>query len=141
MRHTVGTEGQNQMQARMARRQAMVVALLVVAGAFGTEARAQNVNVTGDWTFNVQTDQGAGTPAMSFKQDGETLTGTYVGTFGSANLKGTVKGAAIEFSFSADGQGQAVDSVYKGTVEKDSMKGTVAIAGGQISGTFTASRK
>ena len=82
-----------------------------------------------------------GTPAISFKQDGETITGTYVGTFGSANLKGTVKGAAIEFSFIADAQGQAVDSVYKGTVEKDTMKGTVAIAGGQIGGTFTASRK
>ena len=129
------------MQARMARRRVMVIALLVVAGTFGTVARAQNVNVTGDWTFNVQTDQGAGTPAMSFKQDGEALTGTYVGTFGSANLKGTIKGTAIEFSFSADGQGQAVDSVYKGTVENDTMKGTVAIAGGQINGTFTAARK
>jgi hypothetical protein len=128
------------MQVRMARRQALV-ALLVVAGAFGTVARAQTVNVTGDWTFDVQTDQGGGTPAMSFKQDGETLTGTYVGTFGSANLKGTVKGPAIEFSFSADAQGQTVDSVYKGTVEKDTMKGTVAIAGGQLNGTFTASRK
>jgi len=129
------------MQLRMARRQALAVALLVVAGAFAAVVTAQTANVTGDWTFNVQTDQGSGTPAMSFKQDGETLTGTYVGTFGSANLKGTVKGTAIEFSFSADAQGQAVDSVYKGTVEKDTMKGTVAIAGGQINGTFTAARK
>lgn len=129
------------MQLARARRQAMWVALLVVAGAFAAVVTAQTVNVAGDWTFNVQTDQGSGTPAMSFKQDGETITGTYVGTFGSANLKGTVKGAAIEFSFSADAQGQTVDSVYKGTVEKDTMKGTVAIAGGQINGTFTAARK
>ena len=129
------------MQARMARRQAMVVAMLAVMAALGTLVTAQTGNVTGDWTFNVQTDQGSGTPAMSFKQDGETLTGTYVGTFGSANLKGTIKGAAIEFSFTADAQGQAVDSVYRGTVEKDTMKGTVAIAGGQLNGTFTAARK
>ena len=127
------------MQARMGCR-AIVVALALVVGALGA-VRAQTANVTGDWTFQVQTDQGSGTPAMSFKQDGETITGTYVGTFGSAALKGTVKGAAIEFSFTADAQGQAVDSVYKGTVEKDTMKGTVAIAGGQIGGTFTASRK
>jgi hypothetical protein len=119
---------------------AMVVALALVAGSLGV-VRAQTANVTGDWTFQVQTDQGSGTPAISFKQDGETITGTYAGTFGSATLKGTVKGAAIEFSFTADAQGQAVDSVYKGTVEKDTMKGTVAIAGGQIGGTFTASRK
>ena len=128
------------MQARMGCR-AMVVALAVVVAGLGTVGRAQTANVSGDWTFQVQTDQGSGTPAMSFKQDGETITGTYVGTFGSANLKGTVKGSAIEFSFTADAQGQAVDSVYKGTVEKDTMKGTVAIAGGQIGGTFTASRK
>ena len=127
------------MQARMGSR-AMVVALALVVGTLGV-VRAQTANVTGDWTFQVQTDQGSGTPAISFKQDGETITGTYAGTFGNANLKGTVKGAAIEFSFTADAQGQAVDSVYKGTVEKDTMKGTVAIAGGQIGGTFTASRK
>ena len=128
------------MQARMGCR-AMVVALAVVVAGLDTVGRAQTANVSGDWTFQVQTDQGSGTPAMSFKQDGETITGTYVGTFGSANLKGTVKGSAIEFTFTADAQGQAVDSVYKGTVEKDTMKGTVAIAGGQIGGTFTASRK
>jgi poly(3-hydroxybutyrate) depolymerase len=127
------------MQARMGCK-AMVAAVAVVAGTLGV-VRAQTANVAGDWTFNVQTDQGSGTPAISFKQDGETLTGTYAGTFGNAVLKGTIKGAAIEFSFTADAQGQTVDSVYKGTVEKDTMKGTVAIAGGQIGGTFTASRK
>ena len=127
------------MQARMGCK-AMVAAVAVVAGTLGV-VRAQTANVAGDWTFNVQTDQGSGTPAISFKQDGETLTGTYAGTFGNAVLQGTIKGAAIEFSFTANAQGQTVDSVYKGTVEKDTMKGTVAIAGGQIGGTFTASRK
>jgi poly(3-hydroxybutyrate) depolymerase len=127
------------MQARMGCK-AMVAAVAVVAGTLGV-VRAQTANVAGDWTFNVQTDQGSGTPAISFKQDGETLTGTYAGTSGNAVLQGTIKGAAIEFSFTADAQGQTVDSVYKGTVEKDTMKGTVAIAGGQIGGTFTASRK
>jgi hypothetical protein len=119
----------------------VAAAALVVSGLAGGTILAQAANVTGDWTFSVQTDQGSGTPAISFKQDGETITGTYVGTFGSANLKGTVKGSAIEFSFTADAQGQAVDSVYRGTVDKDTMKGTVAIAGGQLNGTFTASRK
>ncbi len=87
------------MQSRTTRRQTLAVALILVAGLAGARLGAQTANVAGDWTFSVQTDQGSGTPAISFKQDGETLTGTYVGTFGSANLKGTVKGAAIEFSF------------------------------------------
>jgi hypothetical protein len=119
----------------------VVAAALAVVALTGGSALAQNQNVTGDWTFSVQTDQGSGTPAITFKQDGEAITGTYNGTFGSATLKGTVKGSAIEFSFTADAQGQAVDSVYRGTVDKDTMKGTVAIAGGQLNGTFTASRK
>lgn len=129
------------MQARLARRQVVALAVAAAFVAGGAALIAQAQNVSGDWTFSVQTDQGSGTPAITFKQDGETITGTYAGTFGSANLKGTVKGAAIEFSFTANAQGQAVDSVYRGTVDKDTMKGTVAIAGGQLNGTFTASRK
>ncbi|MGE0364103.1 MAG: hypothetical protein AB7H93_22800 [Vicinamibacterales bacterium] len=130
------------MQAGLARRQVVtLVAVAAVTAALGAPIAAQNQNVSGDWTFSVQTDQGSGSPSISFKQEGETLTGTYSGLFGSAPLKGTIKGSAIEFSFESEAQGQRVDSVYKGTVEKDEMKGTVAIAGGQLNGTFTASRR
>jgi hypothetical protein len=129
------------MQADITRRVVMMGAVATLVAALGLAAAAQGVNVTGDWTFDVQTDQGGGTPAMTFKQTGEAITGTYVGTFGSATLKGTVKGTAIEFSFEGELQGQRIDSVYKGTVEKDTMKGTVAMAGGQLNGTFTGTRK
>src|ERR671910_134825 len=62
-------------------------------------------NVTGEWLFNVSTDQGSGTPTMTFKQDGEKLTGKYVGQLGNADLTGTVKGSAITFTFTVDVQG------------------------------------
>jgi hypothetical protein len=101
---------------------------------------AQATNVTGEWTFNVTTDQGGGTPTMTFKQDGEKLTGKYNGQFGSADLTGTVKGNAIQFSFTIDVQGQMAPATYKGTVEKNTMKGTMDI-GGMVSGTFTATKK
>lgn len=130
------------MQAVFVRRQlAALVAAAAVAAGFAAPVAAQNQNVTGDWTFTVQTDQGSGSPSITFKQDGESLTGTYNGLFGTAPLKGTLKGTAIEFSFEAEMQGQKVDNVYRGTVEKDEMKGTVAIAGGQLNGSFTASRR
>jgi hypothetical protein len=129
------------MNSRNACRQVVAVALLLVAGLFGAAVGAQAVNVTGDWTFNVQTDLGSGTPAITFKQDGETLTGTYNGQLGNTTFKGTVKGTAIEFSFTTDAQGQTVDVVYRGTVEKDTVKGTVTMAGGQVNGTFTGNRK
>ena len=129
------------MQSRTTRRQVLAVALILVAGLAGARPARRPSTSPEIGPSTSRPTRARGTPAISFKQDGETITGTYVGTFGSATLKGTVKGTAIEFSFTADAQGQAVDSVYKGTVEKDTMKGTVAIAGGQIGGTFTASRK
>lgn len=115
----------------------LAVGLGLLAAATGG---AQGTNVTGEWDFTVTTDQGSGNPSFTFKQDGDKLTGKYTGTFGAADLTGTVKGNAIEFSFTADLQGQQTPIAYKGTVEKNTMKGTLDI-GGMLTGTFTATRK
>jgi hypothetical protein len=101
---------------------------------------AQAVNVTGEWAFTVETDQGGGTPTITFKQDGEKLTGKYVGQLGNADLTGTVKGSAIHFTFTIDVQGQQAPVTYDGTVEKNTMKGKLDI-GGMVNGTFTATKK
>jgi hypothetical protein len=116
--------------------------IVVLAIAMLATARldAQGTNVTGDWTFNVQTDQGGGTPTITFKQDGEKLTGKYIGQLGSADLTGTVKGNDIKFTFTIDVQGQQAPVNYEGTVEKNTMKGKLDI-GGMVNGTFTATKK
>jgi hypothetical protein len=108
----------------------------------GVSLAAQAINITGKWAFNVQTDGGGGTPTITFKQDGEKLSGHYSGQLGEADFTGTVKAKVVEFKFNADAQGQAIDVVYKGEiVDKDNMKGTLALAGGQLNGTFTAKRQ
>jgi hypothetical protein len=113
----------------------LVAALSAVRGA----AQAK-VDVTGKWAFSVETSAGAGQPTFTFKQDGEKLTGHYTGTFGEADLTGTVKGADITFGFTVDAQGTAVKETYTGTVDKDTMKGKLVIEGlGE--GTFTAKRQ
>ena len=119
-----------------------VVTVVVFAVGLLTAARldAQGTNVTGEWLFNVATDQGGGTPTITFKQDGEKLTGKYAGQLGNADLTGTVKGNAIKFSFTIDVQGQQAPVNYEGTVEKNTMKGKLDI-GGMVSGTFTATKK
>jgi hypothetical protein len=118
--------------------------LAVVIVAIGMLASAQLVaqatNVTGEWLFNVTTDQGGGTPTITFKQDGEKLTGKYAGQLGNADLTGTVKGNAIHFTFTIDAQGQPAPVTYDGTVEKNTMKGKLDI-GGMVNGTFTATKK
>ena len=119
---------------------ALTVVTLVAA--FAAIAVAQAANVTGTWTFAVETGAGSGTPTITFKQDGEKLTGHYSSqTLGEADLTGTVKGNAIQFAFNANAQGQQIDVVYAGTVEGSTMKGTVNMAGGQLSGTFTGKKQ
>jgi hypothetical protein len=105
-------------------------------------AQSSKLDVTGKWTFTVQTDAGTGTPTVTLKQEGEKLTGHYSSqNLGEADLTGTVKGQEIKFTFNADAQGTALTVTYTGTIEsKDSMKGTVDL-GGLAQGTFTAKRE
>jgi len=87
-------------------------------------------DISGKWTFNVETDAGSGSPTFVFKQEGEKLTGTYNGTFGTAQLAGTVKGDAIEFSFEANVLDQKSKVVYTGKIEAaGKMKGEVDFSG------------
>lgn len=104
-------------------------------------ASAGAMNITGVWNFTVETSQGSGSPAFTFKQEGENLTGTYKGQFGEAPLTGAVKGNDIKFAIKVNAQGQDLTITYAGKIEsKDSMKGTVSIAElGE--GTWTAKRK
>jgi len=118
--------------------------ILAVVVAMAIPAMAQGVNVTGKWTFDVQTGQGGGQPTVTFKQDGEKLTGHYSSQLlGEADFTGTVKGNAIQFTFDADLQGTKVDVAYTGTVDPGgaTMKGSLNIAGGQLTGTFTGKKQ
>jgi hypothetical protein len=117
------------------------ISLSVVVFAFSSLIlSAQAVNVTGKWVFDVQTDQGSGTPTITMKQDGDKVTGHYSGQLGENDITGTVKGNQVTFSFSGDLQGQTFKVVYTGTVEKDTMKGTVDL-GGVATGTFTGKKQ
>jgi len=126
------TEGRNFM--KMLSSATLMVLLASVAG-------AGEVDVTGAWAFAVETAAGSGNPSFTFKQEGEKLTGTYKGLFGTADLTGTVKENEIRFSFKADYQGQTFEITYEGKIEdKDTMKGTVKMSAiGE--GTWTGKRQ
>jgi len=100
------------------------------------------VDLTGKWTFTVQTSAGNGMPTVTLKQEGEKLTGHYSSAqLGEAELAGTVKGNDVKFTFGTDVQGVHLDVTYTGTIEnKDAMKGQVTL-GGLGEGTFTAKRQ
>ena len=123
------------------RQAALFVVIYSLATAFAYAGQAKP-NISGTWIFDVVTDAGTGTPTVTLKQDGEKLTGHYSSqTLGEADLTGTVKGNDVNFTFTADLQGQAVPVTYKATIESAaSMKGTIDI-GGVAGGTFTGKKK
>jgi len=101
-------------------------------------------NITGTWAFEVTTDAGSGTSTVTFKQDGEKLSGHYSGsTLGEAELTGTVKGQAVAFTFTANVQGNALDVSYSGTADPSdaptTMKGSLTITA-IGNGTFTGKK-
>ena len=115
-------------------------ALVVGMLAFASPVMAQPANIVGAWEVSVDSPQGALKLDTTFKQDGEKLTGQYEGQLGTSDLEGTVKGAAIEFSFTINVQGQQAPVTYDGTIEKNTMKGKMDI-GGMVNGTFTGTKK
>ena len=120
------------------------IAILALCASLASVLAAQErsrVDVTGKWTFQVETSAGGGTPTVTLKQDGEKLTGHYSSTqLGDADLTGSVKGRDIAFAFTASVQGMTIDVAYSGTIEgENAMKGKVNL-GGLAEGTFTAKR-
>jgi hypothetical protein len=110
------------------------IALLMLSAALTFAA-----DISGKWTFNVVLDAGSGTPTFDFVQKGETLTGTYHGTFGEAKLTGTVKGDKVEFSFGSD----AGTAKYSGTIEAGGtkMSGTCDYGDAAGKGKFTGTKQ
>jgi hypothetical protein len=115
---------------------ARTAALIVVSCAVLVAAPA---NIEGAWQFTVQLSMGTGSPVVTFKQDGEKITGTYEGRYGTSKLEGTVKENVVEFKVSIAAEGSTVTGTFSGTYESDKMKGDVDYEGAG-DGTWTAVR-
>jgi hypothetical protein len=105
------------------------------------DAPVARIDVSGNWTFEVTTDNGSGTPTFVLKQDGDTITGRYSGQFGEAPVQGTIKGTAVELVLNISIQETPVRVVYAGVAaDSSSMKGKVTF-GDLAGGTFTGKKK
>ena len=90
----------------------------------------------------MQTDAGSGTPTVTFKQQGDSLSGHYSSqALGERDFTGTFKDGKISFAFSAEVQGQQFTMSFSGTMDgPDAMKGSVDL-GGMATGTFSGKRQ
>ena len=114
---------------------AVAIALVPVAA-----QDAKKIDITGAWEMTVESPQGQMVITANYKQEGETLTGTHVSEMGEAPLKGTVKGADIEYTITLDMGGQQFSILHKAKVDGDTITGS-AVIGEMGTIAFTAKRK
>jgi hypothetical protein len=74
---------------------------------------------------------------MTLQQDGSKISGSIQGDRGSNELQGSLEGSDIRFTVSMNTPRGAMTFEYRGTVEGDSMKGTIQ---GPMSGSWSANR-
>ena len=123
-----------------ATRTLILAAALIVAPAAALAQSAAG-DISGKWSFSVQSEAGTGTPTVTFVQKGDSISGRYSSqALGERDFTGTVKDGKITFAFTAELQGQQFTMTFSGTVEsKDAMKGTIDFSG-MATGTFTGKR-
>jgi len=111
-----------------------VLALFAVSTAFAADA-------TGKWTWNVTIQGNEVKQMLELKQDGEKLTGSLTGRNNQKiEIKdGTVKGQRHLLVVVRERNGQEIKITYKGKLDGDTIKGTIAPEGGQ-SREWTATR-
>lgn len=111
----------------------LVVSLAVMAGAQGKAA-----NVAGAWKITQAGRNGDVTNDLTITQSGSTLTGTLKTAQGESPINGTVDGNNIDFMVKRTTPNGEMTNEYKGTVDGDTMKGSVTM--GQRSVDWTATR-
>ena len=119
-----------------------LVTAIAIMFAVVAESSAQT-NMTGSWILEVSSDQGITMPELTLVQEGMKLTGHYSSdALGENDITGMVDGGNVTVSFEADLQGQSAPVSYKGTVDEEGVwSGTLDIAGGLLTGTFTAKKE
>jgi len=97
-------------------------------------AAEEPANVAGTWKIALAGQSGSAEQTIVLKQDGNKITGTFKGPRQSGTLEGLVDGDKITFHVNT-----RVSLDYEGTVDGDSMKGTMTAKG--KSGEWTATRE
>jgi hypothetical protein len=119
----------------------ILIAVLTLPARAVAGGQDKPADVAGTWNIALDIGGNTATPSVTFKQDGETLTGIYSSQLlGEQKVTGTIKGNAITFEFTASFDGNAVKVTYSGTVDKTTMKGKVTF-GDMGEGTFTAKKQ
>lgn len=118
---------------------AVATASLIAVSTSLSAAQRHAVDLTGQWAFEVVTENGTGMSDVVITQKGDSLTGTYTsGRMGTLPFKGLVKGQT--FTFAANTSGGTTFTFTGDIVDVDHIKGDLDF-GGQGGAAFSGTRK
>jgi len=106
-----------------------VTRLLTVVLLGGALFAAEPAKVEGKWSASLQLESINSSPSLTFKQEGEKLTGSYQGYYGTSPLEGQVKENEIAFTVTMTIEGAKISGYFTGKVDGDSMGGAVEFEG------------
>jgi hypothetical protein len=101
------------------------ICLLMLSAAMVLAAAQPPAKVAGVWKMKMQAHQGPVYQTMTLEQNGEKIKGTIKAERGEGQLEGTVKGNKIEFTVKRKNPYGEFTEQFQGTVEGDSMRGTM----------------
>ena len=119
------------------RKRALLSMLLLVLAA--SPLALAPAKVAGEWQVELELGSITGRPTIELKQDGEKITGTYRGRYGTSPLEGAVKENQIGFTVTMNAEGQQTSGFFAGVVDGDTMSGKVEFEGAG-EGTWSATR-
>ncbi|HEY0161006.1 MAG TPA: amidohydrolase family protein [Thermoanaerobaculia bacterium] len=97
--------------------------------------------IDGTWNLTVRAPQGSESIQVTLRAESGRLTGTFSGDRGSGDIRtGTFDGTAFDFAISVNAQNEAEasDWAFRGTLDGDTMNGTVSTTLGSFA--FSGSR-
>jgi hypothetical protein len=118
----------------------MTIATFAVAALLAAPAPAQTTTISGDWEMTIQSMQGTNSVRVTFKQEGEKVSGIFKSPMGELPFQdGTLVGDDLKFAFSLPIQGQPLEITMTGKVDGSSIAGKAQF-GGFGEGEWTAKR-
>lgn len=82
-------------------------------------------NIEGEWSITINFISGVAHHIALIKVKGDTLSGVYKGQFKEGTLRGLIKKNKVDFTGYLKHQATHITFHYTGTIEGDTMKGTV----------------
>jgi imidazolonepropionase-like amidohydrolase len=98
-------------------------------GAGAASSTGPAVSVAGTWSITSESPQGPVQLTFNLKQEDSTISGEVTSPFGTFPLSGSLSGNELSFAFTAKLQDQDIPVTGKGSIDGNSIRGTINAMG------------